>query len=108
MLPLGARQRRFVDEYAIDHNGAAAAMRAGYSPRSARITASRLLTKANVRAAISERQTELADELRLSKDGVIRRLVDAIAVARRNDDPRAMIAGWSAIARLCGFYDRAG
>ena len=41
------KQSRFVREYAVDCNGAAAAVRAGYSPRSAKVTASRLLTKAN-------------------------------------------------------------
>jgi hypothetical protein len=37
------RQERFVAEYCIDRNGAAAARRAGFSPRAARQTASRLL-----------------------------------------------------------------
>jgi len=40
-----AKQARFVREYAVDCNGAAAAVRAGYSPRSAKVTASRLLTR---------------------------------------------------------------
>ena len=47
MLPreaVRAKQSRFVREYAVDCNGAAAAVRAGYSPRSAKVTASRLLT----------------------------------------------------------------
>ena len=37
------KQSRFVREYAVDCNGAAAAVRAGYAPRSAKVTASRLL-----------------------------------------------------------------
>ena len=47
-LNIRSKQSRFVREYAVDCNGAAAAVRAGYSPRSAKVTASRLLTKANV------------------------------------------------------------
>lgn len=55
-------------------NGAASARLAGYAENSARITASRLLTKANVKAAIEERIKELtmsADEvlIRLSEQG---------------------------------------
>ena len=103
-MPLSLKRIRFVQEYLVDQNGSAAAVRAGYGPRSAKVTASRLLTNANVRAAIDARQAELADELRLSRDGVVRRLVDAIAVARGQNDARAMVAGWSAIAKLCGFY----
>jgi phage terminase small subunit len=44
---LPPKRQRFVDEYLVDHNGAQAAARAGYSPVSAKVTASRLLTDAN-------------------------------------------------------------
>jgi phage terminase small subunit len=42
----------FVAEYQKDHNGTQAAIRAGYSPKTAKVQASRLLSKANVKAAI--------------------------------------------------------
>ena len=45
-------QRRFVDEYAIDLNGTQAAIRAGYSPKTARSIASENLTRPAVRATI--------------------------------------------------------
>lgn len=45
-------QRRFVEEYAIDMNGAQAAIRAGYSRKTARTIASESLTRPTVRAAI--------------------------------------------------------
>lgn len=48
-------QRRFVEEYAIDLNGAQAAIRAGYSPKTARSIASENLTRPGVRAAIRQR-----------------------------------------------------
>ena len=50
-----AKQARFVREYAVDCNGAAAAVRAGYSPRSAKVTASRLLRKVCTAAAPTAR-----------------------------------------------------
>ena len=56
-----AKQTRFVREYAVDCNGAAAAVRAGYSPRSAKVTASRLLTKANVQRALRQIQQAVED-----------------------------------------------
>lgn len=49
---LPAKQRRFVVEYLVDLHGERAATRAGYSPASARSQASRLLTNANIAAAI--------------------------------------------------------
>ena len=45
---LSAKQNRFVEEYLLDGNGAAAAVRAGYSVKSARAIASENLTKADV------------------------------------------------------------
>lgn len=42
------KQRRFVDEYLIDLNATAAAKRAGYSQRTARSQAERLLTNVDI------------------------------------------------------------
>lgn len=50
---LTALQERFVAEYATDLNGTQAAIRAGYSPKSAASTASDLLKKPAIRAAIA-------------------------------------------------------
>lgn len=51
------RQRRFVDEYCIDGNGAGAARRAGYQgdPGTLASTASRLMTNDDIREAIDQR-----------------------------------------------------
>ena len=51
-MPLNPRQQRFVDQYLKDLNGTQAAIRAGYSQRSAHVQAARLLSHDNVRAAI--------------------------------------------------------
>lgn len=54
LRPLNERERRFVDAYmgAAAGNGTQAAITAGYARNSAKVTASRLLTKANVSDAI--------------------------------------------------------
>jgi len=55
---LTERQSRFVDNYVDSGNGAEAARRAGYSEERARITASELVSKRNIQAAIAERMDE--------------------------------------------------
>jgi phage terminase small subunit len=50
--PLTVRQRRFVEEYLIDLNGTQAAIRAGHSSKTAKVTASQLLPEPNLRAAL--------------------------------------------------------
>lgn len=62
------RQKRFVEEYLVDFNATQAAIRAGYSQKTARSIASALLTKLDISEAISERL--------MSADEVIARLTD--------------------------------
>jgi hypothetical protein len=46
------KQSRFVEEYIVDLNGKRAAIRAGYSARSAEVQASRMLRDAKVKKAV--------------------------------------------------------
>ena len=69
---LTARQQRFVEAYILEENGAKAARAAGYSETSAKVTASRMLTNANVLAAIERaRSAKEADRaVRAEKVGL--------------------------------------
>jgi len=98
------RQERFVQEYLIDRNGAAAAVRAGYSPRTSRQIAHKLLTKADVANAVRQGEAQLAAKAQLAREEVLRGLLSAIDMARAQGDPAAMIAGWREIAKMCGYY----
>jgi len=53
-IKLDAKRAKFVYEYLIDYNGTQAAIRAGYAKKSAKVTASRLLTNDNVKRAIDD------------------------------------------------------
>ena len=103
-MPFSSRQQSFVHAYVESGNGAAAAVRAGYSARSAKVTASRLLTKANVQAAIRSQQAQIAKRLELSRERVIAELQEAVNLARLKGDPQAMVAAWREMAKICGFY----
>lgn len=84
---LSGKRAAFVREYLKDLNGAAAAMRAGYcvgSPDSAKVTASRLLTDANVAAAVAEAQAKAAERCDVTVDRVVREYA-RIAFARVTD-----------------------
>lgn len=71
---LTPRQQRFVDEYLVDLNGTQAAIRAGYSVSGARAHACKLLTNANIQAAISAAQAARQERTELTADEVIRDL----------------------------------
>lgn len=51
----GNLRARFVDEYVIDQNATQAAIRAGYSPKSAYVSGYRLLKDAQIKAEIDKR-----------------------------------------------------
>ncbi|MFS2114326.1 terminase small subunit [Herbaspirillum frisingense] len=66
--------RRFVDEYLIDLNATKAAIRAGYSERTAKQIASEVLNKPEVQALLQERQAALAERTEITQDAVLQRL----------------------------------
>lgn len=68
------RQRRFADEYLIDLNAEAAAVRAGYSPRYARGNAYKLVAKSGIKEYIEKRMAEKESELIADQNEVLRYL----------------------------------
>ena len=74
MDKLTAKQERFVDEYMIDLNATQAAIRAGYSEKTAQMQASRLLSNVMVQAAIEKEQKKLAAKLGITTENVAREL----------------------------------
>lgn len=59
---MNARQKRFCDEYLIDCNATQAAISAGYSAKTAKITGAKLLTNANLKAYIEEQLEKIHNE----------------------------------------------
>lgn len=55
MAKMTEKQKRFCDEYLIDPNATQAAIKAGYSKKTAKEQGSRLLTNVNIKAYIGER-----------------------------------------------------
>jgi hypothetical protein len=104
---LTARQTRFVEEYIVSGNAAAAARAAGYGERSAKVTACRMLTKANLKTAIAAKKHAVAADFELRRENIIGAIMQAIAMAKEQQSPSTMISGLVQIAKLCGFYDPA-
>ncbi|MBL8773891.1 MAG: terminase small subunit [Phenylobacterium sp.] len=74
MPELTPKQATFVREYLVDLNATQAAIRAGYSERTAHSQGQRLLNHVEVAAAIAERQGTRLEELDLTADKVLREL----------------------------------
>ncbi len=59
---MNAKQKRFCDEYLVDCNATQAAIRAGYSARTANEQAARLLANVSIKAYIDEKMEQLHNE----------------------------------------------
>ena len=68
---LNVKQARFVEEYLLDLNGTQAAIRAGYSAKTANVHASRLLTNASIQKRIAEQQHKRSSRLGITQDRVL-------------------------------------
>lgn len=71
MARLTERQARFVEEYLLDLNATQAAIRAGYSQKSAEKIGHQLLEKTRVREAIAEGKIRRSQRTEISADRVI-------------------------------------
>lgn len=95
---LTPKQAAFCEEYLVDFSAAAAAVRAGYSPRSAYTDGPRLLTYAQVRARVDELKAERSRRTGITADRVLQELariafVDASQVLDVEDGSIVPAAG---------------
>jgi phage terminase small subunit len=106
--PLSEKHQRFVEEYLIDLNATQAAIRAGYSEKTAYAQGSALLKHVEVKKAISAAKKARAERMAISQDRVllelariayfdIRKTVDKngapIPIEQLDDDTAAAIGG---------------
>lgn len=69
---LNDKQKRFCEEYIIDLNATQAAIRAGYSAKTANEQAGRLLVNVSVQEFIAELKAERSDRLQITADDVLK------------------------------------
>jgi len=71
-VPLNTRQALFVHEYLKEDNATQAAIRAGYSPKTAYSIGSRLLKRVDVKDALSTKALQIADKADVSAARVLK------------------------------------
>lgn len=71
MAKLTEKQQRFVDEYLIDLNATQAAIRAGYSAKTARDIGCENLTKPNIQQTIAEQMAERSKRTGVNQDRIV-------------------------------------
>jgi phage terminase small subunit len=107
-VSLNPKQLRFVAEYLKDHNATQAAIRAGYSAKTAYSQGQRLLKHVEVKARVGKGMGKLMSNLEITAERVlkerarlaffdVRKLLDAtgrpLSIHQLDDDTAAAVAG---------------
>lgn len=116
-MKLTPKQKRFVDEYLVSLNATQAAIRAGYSAKTARKIGQENLTKPDIQSCISERLTKLKESTEITQEKVLkeygkisffdpRKLFDEegnlLPVHKLDADVAAAIGGVDVVCRKIG------
>lgn len=107
-MALTEKQKRFVEEYLVDLNATQAAIRAGYSVKTAKSIGQENLTKPDIQAAIQEAKNNRSQRVEITQDRVLqeyarlaffdpRKLFDdegkPLNISELDDDTAAALAG---------------
>lgn len=101
---LTVRQRRFVEEYLVDFNGAAAIDRAGYNTKHQARLAHEMLHHPGIKAAIDQLTAERSKEVTLKPEYVMNKLQRTIEKAEADNNHSAVLRGCEILARALGMF----
>ncbi|MBD3362876.1 hypothetical protein GF362_04095 [Candidatus Dojkabacteria bacterium] len=86
MKNLTVKQKRFCEEYSIDFNGKKAAIRAGYSTKTATEQASRLLSKKSIQEYLRQIQKQTREKMEMKKETYLNRLNEIQKTTNNNNE----------------------
>lgn len=101
---LTPKQERFVDEYLIDLNATQAAIRAGYSEKTAGSIGSENLQKPEIAAEITRRRAKLAEKAGLTLENHLAALNDLRNAASAAEQFSAAVSAEVSRGKACGLY----
>lgn len=101
-MKLTSKQERFIKEYLISLNATDAAIKAGYSEKTATKIGSENLTKPDIIAAIKAEQDKTSEKLEITRESI---LVDLQRIKSNNEatNPQASLKAVDLIIKVLGF-----
>ena len=102
-MKLTAKQQRFCDEYLVDLNATQAAVRAGYSKKTASVIGAENLAKPNIKEYLSSCMKERSEQTKIDAEYVLNRLaaidrMDVLDILNDNGSLKA-IKDWPKVWR---------
>jgi len=81
---LSAKQEQFCQEYLVDYNGTQAAIRAGYSTKTANEQAARMLAKVSISERLAELRKPIIDTLEANREKIIQVALNEVLKGKPN------------------------
>lgn len=104
MASLTAKQARFVEEYLIDLNATQAAIRAGYSEKTAEQLGYQLLQKTSVLKAVEEAKNQVSKRTELTVDMVVQGLLKEARDYAEGTTQSARVSAWAHLGKHLGMF----
>ncbi len=101
---LTPKQARFVEEYLIDLNATQAAIRAGYSAKTANEQGAQLLAKLSIRQAVAEAQAVRSKRTEITQDEVIQGLKKEATLEGEGSSHSARVSAWAHLGKHLGMF----
>lgn len=102
-MALTPKQQRFIDEFMIDLNATQAAIRAGYSEKTASETGYENLRKPQIAAEIEKRQQKHAQKTEMTVEWVLQQYKDII-LNTKEIDPNVARGALDSVAKHLGMF----
>lgn len=106
MSKLNPKQKRFADEYLVDHNATQALIRAGYSKRNARVTSCKLLAHPNISAYIAKKEKKITEELNITAESIVAEIAVIAFGEYTGRDLQAKLKALDMLGRYQGIFER--
>ena len=105
-MSLTPKQDRFVEGFLVDLNATQAAVRAGYSARTAQEQGSRLLSNVMVQATIAKAMEARSERTEIDQDMVVHGLLREARFLGEGTSHSARVSAWAHLGKhLCMFTD---
>jgi phage terminase small subunit len=102
-MALTSKQQRFIDEYCVDLNATQAAIRAGYSRRTAYSIGSENLTKPEIKVALQANQAAVTRQVQITKEYLVEQAHDIMLKAKANGAWSAAKGANELLAKMLGY-----
>lgn len=104
MAKLTPKQAEFVRQYLVDANATQAAIRAGYSARTAKSQGQRMLTNVDIDTAIKAAQKQRAEKVGRTAEDVLRDIQDVTRAAVGKGDIKNALKGLELEGKHLGMF----